>query len=83
MKQKKIHQDKIVLTRCGDFYETYGVDAVMLVNYCGLNAMGNKAKAGCPVRNIQATLDCLTECGLSIAVIEEINDVSAHRGYHS
>lgn len=42
----------------GDFYETYGVDAIMLVEHCGLNAMAGKAKAGCPIRNVQATLDC-------------------------
>lgn len=38
---------QIQLVRCGDFYETYGVDAVMLVNYCGLNAMGGRPRAGC------------------------------------
>lgn len=32
----------------------------MLVEYAGLNPMGNKAKAGCPYRNVQATLDGLT-----------------------
>lgn len=42
----------------GDFYETYGVDAIMLVEHCGLNSMAGKAKAGCPIRNVQATLDC-------------------------
>lgn len=33
----------------------------MLVAYCGLNPMGGKCKAGCPVKNVQATLDRLTE----------------------
>jgi len=55
----------------------------MLVNYCGLNPMGNKTKAGCPVKNIQATLDGLTSAGFSVAVYEEINDVDADRGYIS
>lgn len=44
----------------GDFFEAYGVDAVLLVEYCGLNPMGGKAKAGCPKQNLQQTLDCLT-----------------------
>ncbi|KAF4709188.1 DNA mismatch repair ATPase msh1, partial [Perkinsus olseni] len=38
---------QIQLVRCGDFYKTYGVDAVMLVNYCGLNAMAGRPRAGC------------------------------------
>jgi hypothetical protein len=41
----------------------------------GLNAMGGKAKAGCPKQNIQATLNSLTDAGLSVAVQEEIQDV--------
>ncbi len=32
--------------------------------------MGNKAKAGCPIKNVQATLDGLTSAGLTVAVIE-------------
>ena len=39
----------------------------MLIAHAGLNPMGNKCKAGCPVRNIQATLDSLTSVGLSVA----------------
>jgi hypothetical protein len=33
----------------GDFYETVGFDAVLMVQYAGLNPMGQKLpKAGCP-----------------------------------
>jgi len=42
--------------------------------------MGGRARAGCPVKNIQATLDGLTDAGLSVAVFEEINDVDVLRG---
>ncbi|KAL7568419.1 hypothetical protein ACA910_012136 [Epithemia clementina (nom. ined.)] len=69
--QKMKFPDCVILTRCGDFYETYGVDAVMLVEHVGLNPMGEKAKAGCPKGNIQATLDRLTSAGFSTAVYEE------------
>lgn len=75
--QKQKHSDKIILIRSGEFYETYGIDALMLINYSGLNPMGNKAKAGCPVRNVQATLDDLTNAGLSVAVFEENGEVDA------
>jgi len=64
--QKEKYPDSIILTRCGDFYECYGVDAIMLVEHCGLNAMAGKAKAGCPIRNVQCTLDCLTEQGFRV-----------------
>jgi hypothetical protein len=75
--EKIKHPNKIILLRVGDFYECYGIDAVMLVAYAGLNPMGNKCRAGCPIKNIQATLDDLTEVGFSVAVFEEtslIND---------
>lgn len=75
--QKEKHPDKIVLTRCGEFYETYGVDAVMMVEHAGLNPMGGKPKAGCPVGNIQQTLDSLTDVGLTVAVYEEYGDADA------
>lgn len=78
--QKLKYPDAIILTRCGDFYETYGVDAVMLVEHCGLNAMAGKAKAGCPIRNVQATLDCLTSQGFTVAVYEEASDTDASAG---
>jgi DNA mismatch repair ATPase MutS/predicted GIY-YIG superfamily endonuclease len=78
--QKEKHPDAIILTRCGDFYETFGVDAIMLVEHCGLNAMGGKSKAGCPVRNIQATLDCLTTQGFRVAVYEEAADTDSSMG---
>ncbi|CBZ55729.1 putative mismatch repair protein [Neospora caninum Liverpool] len=55
----------------GDFFEAYGLDAVLLVEYCGLNPMGGKAKAGCPKQNLQQTLDCLTSEGFSVSVFEE------------
>jgi hypothetical protein len=36
---KEEHPDKVILTRCGDFYECYGIDAIMLIAFAGLNAM--------------------------------------------
>ena len=76
--------DKVILTRCGDFYEAYGIDAVMLVAWAGANPMNSRgdvqAKAGCPKQNIQNTLDGLTEAGLSVAVIEELPDSNANTG---
>ena len=52
----------------GEFYETMGIDAVMLVQHAGLNPMGsgNPPKAGCPVCNLRRTLLDLTNAGLSV-----------------
>jgi hypothetical protein len=72
--------DHILLVRVGEFYETYGVDAIMLVEHCGLNSMGGKAKAGCPKGNIQHTLDCLTAKGFSCVVYEEGPDTDSSSG---
>ena len=76
---KTQHTDKVILTRVGEFYEAYGIDALMLINYAGLNSMAGAAKAGCPIKNIQATLDSLTTAGLSIAVYEEIAEIQSGR----
>ena len=78
--EKKKHSDKVLLTRVGEFYEAFGIDAIMLVEHCGLNAMGGKPKAGCPIKNLQATLDGLTRAGLSAVVYEEIIDTDSQRG---
>jgi DNA mismatch repair ATPase MutS len=69
---KALYPHAIQLVRCGDFYETFGVDAIMLVEHVGLNSMAGKLKAGCPYRNIQATLDGLTSNGFTVAVHEEV-----------
>ena len=78
--QRELHRDKIILLRSGEFYETYGIDAVMLVALCGLNPMGGKCKAGCPIKNVQQTLDDLTDNGLSVAVYEEVAEPEVRPG---
>lgn len=77
---KKKYPDCVIVTRCGDFYETFGVDAILLVEHCGLNAMGGKVRAGFPYRAIQASLDCLTQKGFRVAVYEEAADTDASSG---
>ncbi|CAN0369793.1 unnamed protein product, partial [Hapterophycus canaliculatus] len=72
VEQKEKHPTKVLLTRVGEFYETYGVDAVMMMQHAGLNKMGQEIRAGCPRKNIQQTLDGLTSAGLTVAVYEEV-----------
>ena len=71
------HPECVLLVRMGDFYEAWGIDAVMLVQYAGLNPMGDSCRAGCPKTNIQQTLNSLTDAGLSVAVYEEANIVGS------
>lgn len=67
------------VAQVGDFYETMGIDAVMLVQYAGLNPMGVAGKgkgspprAGCPKVNIHRTLcDLVQAAGLSVVRIEQ------------
>lgn len=77
--QKEKYPNTVILTRVGEFYESFGIDAVLLVEHCGLNAMAGKARAGCPLKNIQATLDGLTNAGFRVAVYEEANDTGANK----
>eukprot|EP00392_Amoebophrya_sp_AT5.2_P014522 g14681.t1 len=71
-----IHSGNLVfLTRVGDFYEVWGYDAVLAVQYGNLNAMGGKPRAGCPRGNVQQLLDSLCREGLKVAVYEEGSSV--------
>lgn len=73
---KKIHPQKIVLIQIGEFYETWGIDSVFLVEHCGINRMGRKGpRAGMPLANIQSVLDDLTAAGFSVVVCEQADDI--------
>ena len=73
---KKQHPQKIVLIQIGEFYETWGIDSVFLVEHCGINRMGRKGpRAGMPLANIQSVLDDLTKVGFSVVVCEQADDV--------
>ncbi|KAJ8442713.1 hypothetical protein Cgig2_001806 [Carnegiea gigantea] len=68
---------EVLLCRVGDFYEAIGIDACLLVEYAGLNPYGGLRsdsipKAGCPVVNLQQTLDDLTRSGYSVCIVEEV-----------
>lgn len=72
---KQKHPEKIALIQIGEFYETWGIDSVFLVEHCGINRMGRKGpRAGMPIANIQSVLDDLTEAGFSIVVCEQADD---------
>ncbi|CAD7705187.1 unnamed protein product [Ostreobium quekettii] len=74
-KVKAQYPRHVVLCRIGEFYESLGVDAVLLVEHAGLNPMSpalGVPKAGCPVVNIRKTLESLVQqAGFSAVVCEE------------
>ncbi|KAK9867742.1 hypothetical protein WJX84_006840, partial [Apatococcus fuscideae] len=68
----------------GEFYETMGTDAILLVQHAGLNPMGQgyPPRAGCPIMNLRKTLtDVVAEAGIPTVVCEEVPDeyVYGHR----
>ncbi|KAJ6721679.1 DNA MISMATCH REPAIR PROTEIN MSH1 MITOCHONDRIAL [Salix viminalis] len=68
---------EVLLCRVGDFYESIGIDACILVEYAGLNPFGglrsdSVPRAGCPVVNLRQTLDDLTRNGYSVCIVEEV-----------
>lgn len=69
------HPTKVLLVRVGEFYETIGIDAILLVQFAGLNPMGkdgNPPRAGCPRMNLRRTVsDLVNNAGLSVVVCEE------------
>ena len=70
--KRRQHPTKVLLVRVGDFYETFGYCAVLLVQYAGLNPMGTKmARAGCPAVNLRRTLADLTGAGFTVLICEE------------
>lgn len=76
LRVKNQHPEKIVLIQIGEFYETWGIDSVFLVEHCGLNRMGRRGvRAGTPLSNIQKVLDDLIEAGFSVVVCEQADDV--------
>ncbi|WVY97285.1 hypothetical protein V8G54_029436 [Vigna mungo] len=68
---------QVLLCRVGEFYEAWGIDACVLVEYAGLNPCGglqsdSVPRAGCPVMNLRQTLDDLTQNGYSVCIVEEV-----------
>lgn len=75
LRVRQKHPHKIALVQIGEFYETWGIDSVFLVEHCGINRMGRKGpRAGMPLANIQAALNDLTEAGFSVVVCEQADD---------
>jgi DNA mismatch repair protein MutS len=81
---KAKHPDALLLFRCGDFYETYGDDAVAAADILGITLTkrgtgGSKrendtAMAGFPHHALDTYLPKLVKAGQKVAVCEQLED---------
>ena len=78
---KKQHPDAVLLYRCGDFYETYGEDAVLASQVLGIsltyrskNAPNPISMAGFPFHALETYLPKLVRAGHRVAICDQLED---------
>ncbi len=73
---KRKHPDAILLFRVGDFYETFGDDAVKASKILGitLTQRAGSALAGVPYHALDTYLPRLVRAGLRVAICEQLED---------
>ena len=84
---KEQHPDKILLFRMGDFYETFGDDAVLAAPILGI-ALTSRAHgkgeriplAGVPYHSVDRYLVRLLSSGHKVVVVEQVEDPKTARG---
>ncbi|MFI3323795.1 MAG: DNA mismatch repair protein MutS [Rikenellaceae bacterium] len=84
---KAIHPDAILLFRVGDFYETFGEDAIRASSILGitLTRRANGAAsfvelAGFPYHSIETYLPKLVRAGARVAICEQLEDPKSVKG---
>lgn len=68
---KSLHPHMVVLVRVGEFYETYGVDAVMLVEERVAEIHKSELRTSVSPRRLQRVLNALMDRGMCAVVYEE------------
>ena len=85
---KAKHPDAVLLFRLGDFYETFGEDAVVTAKVCGITltkrnngaASGETPLAGFPHHQLDVYLPKLVRAGFRVAVCEQLEDPKQAKG---
>ena len=84
---KEKNADKILLFRLGDFYETFGDDAILTAKACGITltkrnngAAGDIPLAGFPHHQLDSYLPKLVKAGHRVAVCEQLEDPKQAKG---
>ena len=78
---KAVHPDAILLFRVGDFYETFGEDAILTSRILGITltkrshgSPGDVELAGFPYHAIDTYLPKLVRAGQRVAICEQLED---------
>lgn len=84
---KEQHPDTVLLFRLGDFYETFGDDAVTTARACGITltkrnngTAGEIPLAGFPHHQLDVYLPKLVRAGHRVAVCEQLEDPKHAKG---
>ena len=79
---KKQHPDAMLLFRVGDFYETFGEDAVRSSSILGitLTSRAGSELAGFPYHSLDIYLPKLVKAGLRVAICEQLEDPKTVKG---
>ena len=84
---KAVHPDAILLFRVGDFYETFGDDAIKASSILGITltkrangAASSVELAGFPFHAIDAYLPKLVRAGERVAICEQLEDPKTVKG---
>ncbi len=84
---KQQHPDALLLFRCGDFYETYGDDAIEGARILGITltkrnnggSTGETAMAGFPHHALDTYLPKLIRAGKRVAICDQLEDPKKKR----
>lgn len=85
-KIKAKYPDAILLFRVGDFYETFGQDAIKTAQILGItltkrnNGSDNLELAGFPHHSIDSYLPKLVRAGLRVAICDQLEDPKSVKG---
>ena len=84
---KAVHPDAILLFRVGDFYETFGDDAIKASSILGITltkrangAASSVELAGFPFHAVDAYLPKLVRAGERVAICEQLEDPKTVKG---
>ncbi|MDP4148705.1 MAG: DNA mismatch repair protein MutS [Bacteroidota bacterium] len=84
---KQRYPDAILLFRVGDFYETFGADAILTSRILGITltkrnngAAGSAELAGFPYHALDSYLHKLVKAGHRVAICDQLEDPKAAKG---
>lgn len=83
---KAKYPDALLLFRVGDFYETFGTDAIRASQILGIvltkraNGEGNIELAGFPHHSVDSYLPKLVRAGLRVAICDQLEDPKTVKG---